>query len=117
VRRSSAFLFLFVLCFGACAELQASTARFFCAIPDALVCEGCAQHLVISLLEGGGCRISFISPPPGRTESRPSSTLRLTVIAPVTKAEPFRRRERPSSSKPALTTSRCFVFNGNSYCE
>ena len=48
--------------------VPASVARaggYVCTIPRALLCDGCASQVAITLVRGGTCRVSFTPVAPG----------------------------------------------------
>jgi len=101
---------------------------YTCAVPRALLCEGCASQLAIRLLPGGGCRISFTSPSPGAQASpagaAPQQASFTFVIepGPAAGATPGHWRSRLAARRRPFAEAktahaRCFVFNGNEYCE
>ncbi len=100
--------------------------EYSCRVPRALLCDGCANQLSITLQPSGGCRISFT--PPGSVAPTaakpPSDQVELRVeAAPVviTRYAP-RRSVAPwhthavALAKPGQS-GRCFVFNSQQYCE
>jgi hypothetical protein len=100
---------------------------YTCAVPRALLCEGCASQLAIRLLPGGGCRISFTAPSPGAPTSpsgaAPEAPFTFVIeSAPAAGATPGHWRSRLAGRHKPLAEARtaharCFVFNGNEYCE
>jgi len=108
---------------------SAGEARAYsCDVPRALLCEGCASEIMISLLADGRCRVGFTSsaaPVTAPAVGEERFSFRVDV------APPYVVSRRPTSGywragltvhrRPlaALTSprARCFVFNGNSYCE
>jgi hypothetical protein len=102
-------------------------AHYSCAVPRALLCDNCATALAVTLLPGGGCRISFTPPvsPPVTSAALPAEQFSFTVISPgpaiIRRSAPGgwrgqMARERRASEGKSIQ-ARCFVFNGNSYCE
>jgi hypothetical protein len=106
-----------------------------CAVPRALLCEGCASQLTIRLLPSGGCRISFTAPSPG-AEASPTGGAAgqapFTFViepGPAAGAAAARRTAMPGRWRSRLAArhkplaeakaahGRCFVFNSNEYCE
>src|ERR1700683_1115485 len=49
---------------GALAASPAMAGAYSCRVPRAILCEGCAKQIAITLLGDGSCRISF-APPAG----------------------------------------------------
>ncbi|MGO9768654.1 MAG: hypothetical protein ACLPSW_03695 [Roseiarcus sp.] len=113
------WLALFALLVGAAAPTWA--AGYTCRVPRALLCDGCAQQIAISLQPGGGCRISFTPPPaaPSSNEPAPPGQLELQIQpAPITAAPraPVYRPRRVVQA-PRAPAHPCFTFNGAQYCE
>jgi hypothetical protein len=100
----------------------AKSAEYSCRVPRALLCPGCASQIVVSLQSGGGCRISFTPETPSASNAS-AEQLEFRVEAPpvvVTRIAPRGalawRARRVAVTKPA-PSRRCFVFNGQEYCE
>jgi hypothetical protein len=101
------------VCLALVSWAPAGARAYTCNVPRAMLCEGCAHDIVITLTAAGGCRVSF-TPADGASPSGRVLPLRFEVIAPL--ARTLRPRlARPISVTPAAT--RCFSFNGNNYCE
>jgi hypothetical protein len=103
---------------GASLLSEAKAGQFACQVPVAVLCQGCAKDVVISLQPGGGCRVSFnpvvgATPPPAGAVSVRIETPSAPPRAP--RSAIYRRGRvaiaRQSSSHP------CFAFNGQQYCE
>lgn len=121
----------FVALMGSAAGVAAApAARYVCAVPRALLCERCAAEMTIALLPGGGCRISFTPPvpDPDMTTSPTAPAVErfsFAVISPLSaigrRIAPRAWRAQAARARRALEAkpvqSRCFAFNGNSYCE
>jgi hypothetical protein len=93
--------------------------EYFCEVPRALLCDGCASHIAIALQPGGACRISFSSASVNlQTPSRESERVEFQVQAPqpVQRHISFRRQQTAVFAKPS-SSRRCFVFNAAEYCE
>ncbi len=89
---------------------------YVCNIPRALLCEGCASQIAITLIRGGTCRISYTPGAPG-TAPTSGTPFSFYVQTPAVGAEPRpAARPRPVAA-PAAPRSKCFVFNNNQYCE
>jgi len=90
---------------------------YTCVIPRALLCEGCASQVAITLVRGGTCRVSFT---PGATEGAPSGATAFSFYV-QTPAVAAAAAPRPAAARPPAATaapnSKCFVFNDNRYCE
>jgi hypothetical protein len=90
-------------------------------VPRALLCDGCAQQIAISLQQGGGCRISFtptaVAPAPNDAASTSQLVFQVqsAPVFPVPRVAAF-RPHRYALARPA-PKGRCFVFNANEYCE
>ena len=100
----------------------ARSGNYVCNIPRALLCEGCASQVAITLVRGGGCRVAFT---PGVAGSAPTTqaTFNFVVQTPAVGKQwaPAVKRvsaaRAPQSAAAAAPRARCFVFNGNQYCE
>jgi len=107
-------------------------AAFSCRVPRAILCEGCASQIAITLRRDGGCRISFAPPSTAAAPSTPAASPQVDLdfqveVAPV--RGPAGRAKRIYGGSPkggnaarsswlrAAPQSRCFVFNGQRYCE
>jgi hypothetical protein len=120
---------------AASASLPGATgarAAFSCRVPRAILCEGCASQIAITLRRDGSCRISFAPPATAATPSAPAASPQVDLdfqveVAPV--PGPAGRANRIYARSPksgnaarlswlrAAPQSRCFVFNGQRYCE
>jgi hypothetical protein len=103
--------------------------QYTCAVPRALLCEGCANQLDIRLLANGDCRISFTAPsattgasPPGAAPAQAALTFTIEQNPGAARRSAGRwraaqaRRPAPIADAKAVH-ARCFVFNSNQYCE
>jgi hypothetical protein len=104
------------------ASLMAAPARssaYSCHVPRALLCEGCASHIAIALQSDGTCRITFSPGTEAAATLTASEPIEFTVAGPPISV-PLRRTTwragYVSLARPASTT-RCFVFNAQKYCE
>jgi hypothetical protein len=111
----------------------AEAGPYICDVPRALICEGCAEQISISLLPNGRCRISFTPTENATTPTvSPSSasTFVFSVVpgramAPtrlqrmILKAKPHTGFWRRRDLRPQINSvdTHCFVFNANRYCE
>jgi hypothetical protein len=104
-------------------------------VPRALLCEGCAEQISIALQPDGRCRISFTPhhptgpSPAGASTSGETPPFVFTVeVGPVAapsvmrRPTPARWRSRLAAQRRPIAQAnpahgRCFVFNGNEYCE
>jgi len=103
----------------------AHAAAFSCRVPRALLCEGCASQIAISLRRDGTCRVAF-APPLTAGASTPAISpqvdlsFQVEIPPPLARAIPPRSKAgsgaRVSWLRPA-PQSRCFVFNNQRYCE
>ena len=93
------------------ADATAQAGDYVCNIPHALLCDGCASQVSITLVQGGTCRISFTPAAAGAPAGATSFSFH--VLTPAVVAA----RPRPAAAAPAAPSSKCFVFNGNQYCE
>jgi hypothetical protein len=98
----------------------APAAARLCKIPRALLCDGCAESLTITLRANGSCVISF-TPPTARAAAVPSEHLTVRVFARPPASLYARRtfarvRPRAVALVPA-PGGRCFTFNERRYCE
>jgi hypothetical protein len=120
---------------AASASLSGATgarAGFSCLVPRALLCEGCASQIAITLRRDGSCRISFAPPSTAAAPSTLAVSPQVDLDFEVEVAPPLGPAGRTNriyakSSKAgsvarlswlrAVPQSRCFVFNGQRYCE
>jgi len=100
------------------ATSPARSGSYVCNVPRALLCEGCASQVTITLVRGGGCRVAFT---PGAPSSAPTQTPFNFVVqtpAVATQLAPAVKRigaaRAPAAAAPR---GRCFTFNSNRYCE
>ncbi len=117
-------LFL-ALCFAAFAGAAMATCacavagQYTCQVPVAVLCQGCARDVTISLEPRGGCRVSF-SPTPGVAALDVSGAVNLQIQTPAVSPS-FRRRGSYRKVRAAISrqspSQLCFVFNGSQYCE
>ena len=121
---SSSTIWMRAAAAGAAVVLAAASpawpSEYSCRVPRALLCEGCASQIAITLQPGGNCRISFTpDTPAAHAPAEATERLEFRVeAAPIVVARPrasWRARNfalaRPASSE------RCFVFNALKYCE
>jgi hypothetical protein len=101
---------------------------YTCAVPRALLCEGCATQLEIRLLANGACRISFTAPASSGEVSPPAAAPGQAALTFTIEQSPtlIRRSAHWSGAQARRPTpvadakaahARCFVFNSNEYCE
>jgi hypothetical protein len=98
--------------------------EYSCRLPRALLCDGCANQIAITLQPGGGCRISF-TPSSGQTAAparTSSDQLELRVEAERVTITRFAPRRSAAGHTRAVawarpSSRRCFVFNTQQYCE
>ena len=98
--------------------------EYSCRLPRALLCDGCANQIAITLQRGGGCRISFAPAEQTSASAKaPSEQLELRVEAEPVAITRFVPRGRiawhtrsVAWARPA-SSRRCFVFNSQQYCE
>ena len=80
-----------------------------CEIPRALLCEGCASAITVTITPAGACRIAF-------TPGGGAGPLRLQV-----QTAPWRRVVAAASPRPpvwrAAPGQRCFIAGMRQYCE
>ena len=134
--RSSASSWIVATLIGAAAQpLAMAAARadaYSCRVPRAILCEGCAKAIAITLLRDGSCRISFTSPASAADSGVPApqpTEINFQVdVAPAPRlaggasriarrthaAERFARRV---SWLRAAPQAHCFIFNDQRYCE
>ncbi len=99
--------------------VPASLARagdYVCNIPRALLCDGCASQVAITLVRGGTCRVSFTPVAPG-TAPTSATSFSFYVQTPAVAAEPRPAAKPRQPAAAAAPRSKCFVFNNNQYCE
>lgn len=96
---------------------ETAAGQYSCQVPASVICQGCSTNVAISLLPGGGCRVSF-SPARSGVAALPSGTVSLRIDTPAARTPRPRvaSRTRTSTSQPP-GRSACFVFNGQRYCE
>lgn len=97
---------------------EADAAQYACQVPLAVLCQGCATDVTVTLQPRGGCRVSF-SPAPGAASPAVSGAVTLQIQTP---AAPQARRgvySRAHYAARPLQPSRgaCFAFNSHEYCE
>ncbi len=100
---------------------SAKAGAYSCRVPRALLCEGCASQIAITLQSGGVCRISFTpAAAPSAQASSPASDAFEFRVETIPTAAPrprwVRRAPRVALLRPP-TNRRCFVFNSQEYCE
>jgi hypothetical protein len=113
-----------------CGAAGARAAGFSCLVPRALLCEGCASQIAITLRRDGSCRIAFAPPATAAAPSGPAASPQVDLNFQVEVAPPPQsagRANRIYAKSPnagarlswlkAAPQSRCFVFNGQRYCE
>jgi hypothetical protein len=98
---------------------SAQASGYSCRVPRALLCENCATHIAIALQANGSCRISFDPETAAGGPAAASEAVLFTVYGPT--LDTFARKATwrahyVSLPKPA-STSHCFVFNSEKYCE
>jgi hypothetical protein len=98
---------------------SAQASGYSCRVPRALLCENCAAHIAIALQANGSCRISFNPETAAGEPGAASEAVLFTVYGPT--LDTFARKATwrahyVSLPKPA-STSHCFVFNSQKYCE
>lgn len=106
---------------GFATPIGAEAGQYSCQIPAALLCEGCAKSIEISLQPGGGCRVSFDPPSaPASSAAAPAGKVDIEIQTPPAPSRPVRvavyRRPRVALPRPWPRRS-CFEFNGREYCE
>jgi hypothetical protein len=102
----------------------APSASYACNVPRALLCEGCASQIQVTLLPGGACRVSFTTPATSSGGAPVGQeAISFHIEAPVVRMGAMRRRPAPwrlaaaQRRRPVPVQARCFHFNGNEYCE
>jgi hypothetical protein len=98
---------------------SAQASGYSCRVPRALLCENCATHIAIALQANGSCRISFDPETAAGGPAAASEAVLFTVYGPT--PDTFARKATwrahyVSLPKPA-STSHCFIFNSEKYCE
>ncbi len=95
----------------------AGAAQYACQVPLAVLCQGCAADVIITLQPRGGCRVTF-TPAPGAAPPPVSGAVTLQIQIP---ALPVRRgiysRARRAVAPVSSSRGACFAFNGHQYCE
>lgn len=111
-------LLLALVMLSCCLVLAAppASARVTCNIPRALLCEGCARDLTITL-RGGRCHVGFNASEP-TSASRDSGSLTVHVDhAPPDGLKPRKPRKSRVAARQSAPAERCFIFNGRRFCE
>ncbi len=117
--RGAAILTVAALVAALGATVPISVARaggYVCTIPRALLCEGCASQVAITLVRGGTCRVSFTPGAPG-TAPTGGTSFSFYVQTPAIGAGPRPAAKPRQPTAAAATRPKCFVFNNNQYCE
>jgi hypothetical protein len=121
---SSSTIWMRAAAAGAAVVLAAASpawpSEYSCRVPRALLCEGCASQIAITLQPGGNCRISFTpDSPAAHAPAEATEPLEFRVeAAPIVVARPkaIWRPRAVAFARPA-PSERCFVFNALKYCE
>jgi hypothetical protein len=118
---SEGWLRQWLLGLGIVISLAGSTqaSEYSCRVPRALLCENCATHIAIALQPNGSCRISFNPETAAVGPVAASEAILFTVDEPAVDTiarKAIWRAHYVSLSRPASTTH-CFVFNSQKYCE
>ncbi|MGO8798514.1 MAG: hypothetical protein ACLQE9_16480 [Roseiarcus sp.] len=111
----------------AAAPLASTAARadYACRVPRAILCDGCAKAIAITLQRDGSCRISF-TPTASATDAaagapQPTDINFQVDVAPapriVRRAAYVPGYARHVSWLRAAPEAHCFVFNDRRYCE
>lgn len=90
-----------------------------CEIPRALLCEGCASALTVTITPAGGCRIAFTpggDAGPLRLEVRRLPTSRASTLRPSWRRVATVASRRATLWRPAAGP-RCFTAGLRRYCE
>jgi hypothetical protein len=117
--RRAAFATVAAFVAAAGSAVPASVARaggYVCTIPRALLCDGCASQIAITLVRGGACRVSFTPVALGTAPSGGTS-FSFYVQTPAIDAAPHVTAKPRQPAAAAATRQKCFVFNNNQYCE
>ena len=129
VRRPLGAALFFVVLLSVAGAEPVRAGSYSCAVPRALLCEGCADQIAIFLRTDGRCRVTFTPGQPATSPASGGAPLVFTVelgpaAAPMIRRPPqfggrrvnFANRHREGADfKPPQP--RCFVFNENRYCE
>jgi hypothetical protein len=89
---------------------------YVCTIPRALLCDGCASEVAVTLIRGGTCRVSFTPVAPG-TPPASATSFSFYVQTPAIGVAPRPAAKPRPPAASAAPRSKCFVFNNNQYCE
>ena len=89
---------------------------YVCNIPRALLCDGCASQIAITLVRGGTCRVSFAPVAPA-TAPTSATSFSFYVQTPAISAEPRPVAKARPPAATAAPRSKCFIFKNNQYCE
>jgi hypothetical protein len=118
--RGAAILAVTALVAVFAATIPISIARaggYVCAIPRALLCDGCASQVAITLVRGGTCRVSFTPGAPGAAPTGATSFSFYVQTPAVDVAPQLAAKPRQPAAAAGATRPKCFVFNNNQYCE
>jgi hypothetical protein len=101
------------------AASPALSGSYVCNVPRALLCEGCASQMTITLVRGGGCRVAFTPGAPGGAPAAQTPFNFVVQTPAVATQRPYAVKRVSAAQAPAAAAprGRCFVFNGNQYCE
>jgi hypothetical protein len=106
---------------GFATPVGAEAGQYSCQIPAALLCEGCARNIEISLLPGGVCRVSFnaASAAAGANDAAvPVGKVDIRIQTPPSPPRRMAAYTRPRVALARRSSGRsCFLFNGHEYCE
>jgi hypothetical protein len=100
---------------GFAAPIRAEAGQYRCQIAAALLCDGCARNVEISLQSSGVCRVSFNA----ASAPAPIGKVDIQIQTPL----PPQHRHMGAYSRPRIALARrwsghsCFSFNGHEYCE
>jgi hypothetical protein len=98
----------------------APAGQYNCEVPVAVLCQGCATDVSISLQARGGCRVSF-TPASSAAAAQLAGAVSFRISTPSTPNAPaFRRRasyRTHVAASPQSSNGACFSFNGQQYCE
>ena len=102
-----------ILVLSAASE-TAEAGSVVCSLPRALLCEGCASGIVVSLTPVNGCRIAFT---PGTTAPAAEGAVPITFVIGASSKGGWTKRLKAAPAPAVTGRDRCLVFNGNQYCE
>jgi hypothetical protein len=94
---------------------DAAAGQYACEVPIAVLCQGCATGVSITLEALGGCRVAFN--PTSVAAAGLTGSVSFRISAPSAPAFPRRVSYRSRVTASPRAGGACFLFNGQQYCE